>query len=96
MNPGTVTRSGTQFGKQIVATFFCAAYSVIATVILLKGINLFIPIVPDQDWGLGVGTLPRQLKLSGVGPGPHPRKSFGLVTTGHPQDSWQHGQVRAW
>jgi len=46
VNPNTITRSGEQLGKQAVAAVFCAAYSFVVTFVLLKVINLFVPIVP--------------------------------------------------
>lgn len=49
VNPGTVTRSGEQFGKQLAAASFCAAYSFVVTVVLLKIIGLVAPIVPTSE-----------------------------------------------
>jgi Amt family ammonium transporter len=49
VNPGTVTRSGEQLGKQIVAALFTAAYSFLVTFVLLKLINFAIPIKPMED-----------------------------------------------
>jgi Amt family ammonium transporter len=49
VNPGTVTRSGEQFGKQVAAAFLCAAYSFVVTVVLLKVIGLVHPIVPTSE-----------------------------------------------
>ena len=51
-NPNTVTRSWEQLGKQSTAAVLCAAYSLVATVVLLKLINLFIPVVPSDAEGL--------------------------------------------
>jgi len=49
VNPGTVTRSGEQFGKQVAAAFLCAAYSFVVTVVLLKLIGLVATIVPSSE-----------------------------------------------
>jgi len=49
VNPGTVTRSGEQLGKQILAALFAAAYSFIVTFVLLKAINLIMTIKPLED-----------------------------------------------
>jgi Amt family ammonium transporter len=49
VNPGTVTRSWEQLGKQIVAALFTAAYSFVVTFVLLKVINVAIPIKPMED-----------------------------------------------
>jgi len=49
VNPGTVTRSGGQVGKQIAAAFITAAYSFVVTVILLKIITTITPIVPSAE-----------------------------------------------
>jgi len=46
VNPGTVHRSGLQFGKQLGVTVCCATYSVVVTLILLKTIDFFIPLKP--------------------------------------------------
>jgi len=46
VNPGSITRSGEQLGKQALAAFFCAGYSMVVTYAMLKGINLFVPIKP--------------------------------------------------
>jgi len=46
VNPGTVTRSGEQFGKQVAAACLCAAYSFVVTIVLLKAIGLVASIVP--------------------------------------------------
>jgi len=49
VNPGTVTRSGEQFGKQVAAASFCAAYSFVVTVVLLKIMGLVTSIVPTSE-----------------------------------------------
>jgi len=49
VNPGTVTRSGEQFGKQLAAALLCAAYSFVVTVVLLKIIGLVATIVPTSE-----------------------------------------------
>lgn len=54
VNPGTITRSGAQFGIQLTAALFCAVYSMVVTFVILKGINLMIPILP-QAKGLAKG-----------------------------------------
>jgi len=46
VNPGTVNRSWEQLGKQLTAAIFCAVYSFVVTFVLLKVINLAIPIKP--------------------------------------------------
>ena len=48
MNPGTITRSGEQFGKQLIAAVFAAVYSLIVTFLLLKAIDLVVPIKPQK------------------------------------------------
>mmetsp|Transcript_26174 Transcript_26174/g.60610 ORF Transcript_26174/g.60610 Transcript_26174/m.60610 type:complete len:458 (+) Transcript_26174:72-1445(+) len=48
INPGTVTASFTQVGKQTAAVLLCAAYSVIVTLILLKAISLCMPLKPES------------------------------------------------
>mmetsp|Transcript_56479 Transcript_56479/g.104578 ORF Transcript_56479/g.104578 Transcript_56479/m.104578 type:complete len:448 (-) Transcript_56479:156-1499(-) len=48
VNPNTVTRSWEQLGMQCTASVICAAYSFVATVVLLKLINLVVPIVPSN------------------------------------------------
>merc|ERR1740129_2291128 len=47
VNPGTITRSGAQFGIQLTAALFCAVYSMVVTLCILKGINLMMPILPQ-------------------------------------------------
>ena len=47
VNPGTITRSGEQFGKQLLAGILTASYSLVVTVALLKGIDVFVPILPQ-------------------------------------------------
>jgi len=54
VNPGTITRSWEQLGKQTVAAFFCAAYSMVVTFVLLKGLNLIVPIVPSAEGALDI------------------------------------------
>jgi len=49
VNPGSVTRSGEQFGKQVAAASLCAAYSFVITVVLLKFIGLLTSIVPTPE-----------------------------------------------
>merc|ERR1719454_1847030 len=46
-NPGSVTRSFTQFMKQLGAASCVAVYSVVVTVIILTVINLFVKIRPS-------------------------------------------------
>jgi len=48
VNPGTITAGREQLGKQIVAAAFCAAYSVIVTIAILKGIDLVVPVLPQK------------------------------------------------
>mmetsp|Transcript_92816 Transcript_92816/g.268022 ORF Transcript_92816/g.268022 Transcript_92816/m.268022 type:complete len:117 (-) Transcript_92816:515-865(-) len=52
VNPGTITRSGEQLGKQLVATIFCAVYSFVVTYVLLKAIDLVIPVRPQVEGAL--------------------------------------------
>jgi Amt family ammonium transporter len=49
VNPGTVTRSFEQVGRQLAAACIAAAYSFIVTVLILKVIGLFVNIVPSPD-----------------------------------------------
>lgn len=49
VNPGTITRSGEQFGKQLAAAVLCAAYSFVVTFVLLKAINFVVPIKPLNE-----------------------------------------------
>lgn len=49
INPGTVVRSWSQLGKQTVAACFCAAYSFVMTVAILKGIKSMMKIVPSKE-----------------------------------------------
>jgi Amt family ammonium transporter len=49
VNPGTVTRSGEQFGKQLAAAVLTAVYSFAVTVVLLKTMMLVRNIVPTAD-----------------------------------------------
>jgi len=49
VNPGTVTRSGEQLGKQIAAALITAAYSFVVTIVLLKAIGLVANIVPTAE-----------------------------------------------
>lgn len=44
--PGSVTRSGEQLGKQVVATTCCAAYSFVVTYALLRLMSLVMPVRP--------------------------------------------------
>lgn len=46
VNPGIVTRSPLQFGKQLCAAIFYAAYAIVATYCILKVISCFCSIVP--------------------------------------------------
>jgi len=48
VNPGTVNRSWEQLGKQNAAAVFCAIYSFSVTFVLLKAINVVIPIKPEE------------------------------------------------
>merc|ERR1711971_904260 len=49
VNPGTVTRSGEQAGKQLVAALLTAVYSFVVTFALLKTMMLVYNIVPTAD-----------------------------------------------
>ncbi|CAE8584816.1 unnamed protein product [Polarella glacialis] len=49
VNPGTITRSGEQLGKQLAASVLCAVYSFVVTIVILKLINLVVPIKPDSE-----------------------------------------------
>lgn len=49
VNPGTVTRSAEQFGKQLVAACFTAAYSFVVSFALLKIMERIVVIVPSPD-----------------------------------------------
>mmetsp|Transcript_34649 Transcript_34649/g.62855 ORF Transcript_34649/g.62855 Transcript_34649/m.62855 type:complete len:444 (-) Transcript_34649:35-1366(-) len=49
VNPGTVTRSGEQLGKQVAAACLCAAYSFVVSFVLLKVINFVVPIKPLDE-----------------------------------------------
>jgi len=49
VNPGTVTRSGEQLGKQLLAACITAAYSFTVTFVLVKIISLVTPIVPSAE-----------------------------------------------
>jgi len=44
-NPGTITRSGEQFGIQLAAALMCAVYSFVVTLLILKLIDVVLPIV---------------------------------------------------
>ena len=46
--PMSVTRSGTQFGKQIAAVLICAVWSVTVTIIILKLIGLVVQLRPSN------------------------------------------------
>ncbi|CAE7434098.1 amt1 [Symbiodinium natans] len=48
INPGTVTASLSQTGKQTAAVLMCAVYSVVVTLIILKGISLCMPLNPPS------------------------------------------------
>lgn len=48
VNPGTVTRSGAQVCKQLLAVSVCAAYSFAVTLVILKVMSLFCRIVPTE------------------------------------------------
>jgi len=48
-NPGTVTRSWAQLGKQTAATCSCAVYSFVVTWLLLQAINFFTPLTPPEE-----------------------------------------------
>lgn len=47
-NPGTVTRSFAQFGKQLGGAMVVAVYSMVVTFLLLSVINCFMAIVPSR------------------------------------------------
>jgi Amt family ammonium transporter len=49
VNPGTVNRSFEQLGKQIAAALFCAIYSFLVTFVILKCINIVLPIKPKEE-----------------------------------------------
>jgi len=49
VNPGTITRSGEQFAKQLAAAVLCAVYSFVVTFVLLKAINLVMPLRPQEE-----------------------------------------------
>mmetsp|Transcript_121639 Transcript_121639/g.295202 ORF Transcript_121639/g.295202 Transcript_121639/m.295202 type:complete len:456 (+) Transcript_121639:106-1473(+) len=49
VNPNTVTRSWRQLGVQVAAAVACAAYSFVVTYVMLKAINIVVPIVPHPD-----------------------------------------------
>eukprot|EP00435_Cladocopium_sp_Y103_P020776 s4062_g5.t1 len=48
VNPGTVTASWEQLGKQTCAALLAAAYSVIVTLLVLKAINLCVGLKPNH------------------------------------------------
>jgi Amt family ammonium transporter len=48
INPGTVVRSWSQLGKQTAAACFCATYSFVVTIAILKGIKTMMKIVPSK------------------------------------------------
>ncbi|CAJ1370909.1 unnamed protein product [Effrenium voratum] len=49
VNPGTVTASWEQLGKQLAAALLCATYSFLTTLLLLKALNLVMFLTPDHD-----------------------------------------------
>jgi Amt family ammonium transporter len=49
VNPGSVARSWSQLGKQTAAAFFCAAYSFVVTVAILKIIGMMMRVVPSKE-----------------------------------------------
>lgn len=53
VNPGTITRSGEQLGKQLAAACLCAVYSFMVSLLLLKAINFVVPIKPLDEHILG-------------------------------------------
>eukprot|EP00490_Sorites_sp_Unknown_P012901 CAMPEP_0114674994 /NCGR_PEP_ID=MMETSP0191-20121206/47230_1 /TAXON_ID=126664 /ORGANISM="Sorites sp." /LENGTH=433 /DNA_ID=CAMNT_0001943425 /DNA_START=32 /DNA_END=1333 /DNA_ORIENTATION=- len=55
VNPGTVTASWEQLGKQLAAAGLAAVYSVVATWVILKAINFCIPLKPYHDGNLDLG-----------------------------------------
>lgn len=57
VNPGTVSRSWGQFVKQTLAACFCAVYSSLVTYLLLWLINVYVPIVPEQELVAHEGSL---------------------------------------
>jgi len=52
VNPGTVTRSAEQLGKQVAAAVITAIYSMVVTFVMLKAINLVVPVLPKNDGDL--------------------------------------------
>jgi len=52
MNPGQVTASIEQVGKQLAAALLAAVYSVLVTLVLLKAINVCMPLKPIGTGGL--------------------------------------------
>jgi len=48
VNPGTVTRSIEQLGKQLAAAVLCAIYSFLITFVLLQAINCVMPVRPKE------------------------------------------------
>jgi len=54
VNPGTITRSGEQFGKQLAVCCLCAVYSFVVTLGLLKAIDRVLPIRPCAGIGSSI------------------------------------------
>jgi Amt family ammonium transporter len=52
VNPGTITRSGEQLGKQLAAAILCASYSMVVTFAMLKGLDLVVPLKPPAEGSL--------------------------------------------
>jgi Amt family ammonium transporter len=48
VNPNTITRSGEQFGKQLVAAILCAVYSFLVSFVMLKVLDKIIPLKPQD------------------------------------------------
>lgn len=59
--PGSVTRSGEQLGKQVVATTCCAAYSFVVTYALLRLMSLVMPVRPKVLW---IGTITARVRTT--------------------------------
>jgi Amt family ammonium transporter len=49
VNPGSIARSWSQLGKQTVAAVFCAVYSFVVTVAILKILKTLMRIVPSKE-----------------------------------------------
>eukprot|EP00929_Paragymnodinium_shiwhaense_P012160 TRINITY_DN11888_c0_g1_i4.p1 TRINITY_DN11888_c0_g1~~TRINITY_DN11888_c0_g1_i4.p1 ORF type:complete len:474 (+),score=74.73 TRINITY_DN11888_c0_g1_i4:153-1424(+) len=49
VNPGTVTRSGEQFGKQVLGACVAASYSFVVSAVFLKVLSLIMRISPTEE-----------------------------------------------